>query len=132
MTSEKKGISKGCMLALIVAAVIVVILIAVAIFFYVYQDEILQFGLDKTVDIVVGELKTNIPEGVTEEEIDKLVFKFKEMLMEGQIESEDLDRFMATFERVMDDGQIDTQEASEFLEEIKRIVGKPDPTPVPN
>ena len=78
MTEQKKGMSKGCLIALIAAAIIVLIVVTVAIVGYIYKDKIVEVGLSKLTETVAVEIKKNLPEGVTADDVDDLLTEFKQ------------------------------------------------------
>ncbi|MCI0406456.1 MAG: hypothetical protein L0209_10410, partial [candidate division Zixibacteria bacterium] len=46
--TQKKALPKGCFIALIVGGVLLVLLIAAFVLFYVYQGEILNWGVGQS------------------------------------------------------------------------------------
>ena len=124
MTAEKKGMSKGCLVALIIGGALAIIVIALGIVCYVYQDEILQWSLEKTTDIIAQEIKTNLPEGTTEEEVDNLIDKFKTAVKEKKIDAPQMQHIATLFQQMLEDKKIDQDESQKLLEEIKKVVGE--------
>ncbi|MBN1212747.1 MAG: hypothetical protein JXA92_09240, partial [candidate division Zixibacteria bacterium] len=60
--NQKKGMSKGCLVGIIVAAVILVIIIIAGITCYVYKDDLAKMG----VVTVINGFKTNLVENPVE------------------------------------------------------------------
>jgi len=124
MAEEKKGMSKGCLTALIVFGILAVIVIALGIVCYVYQDELISWGLGKTTEVIGMEIKANLPEGVTEQEVDEVIEKFQTFIKEKKLTQEQLQRVATTFQDAYEDKKIDSDEAEKILNELKKIVGE--------
>ena len=122
MAEEKKKMSKGCMVALIIVAVIAVIIIALSIVCYVYKDQLVEFGLEKTVDMVAVEIKANLPEGISSNDVDGVVGDFKKALKEKKIKAEKIQAVAAMFQEIMDDKKVDKDEAQKFLKQLKAAI----------
>jgi len=122
VAEEKKGMSKGCMIALIVAGVIAVIIIALGIVCYVYQDQLVEWGMEKSLGMISAEMKANLPEGITEDDIDNAINKFKQMIKDKKIETTEIQTLAVKIQEVMEDKKLDTSEVREIFEDLKDIV----------
>jgi hypothetical protein len=122
MAEQKKGMSKGCLIALIVVAIIAVVVVAIAIVGYVYKDEIVEMGLNKLTETVAVEIKNNLPEGVTAEDVDNLLAEFKQAYADAKIDQEEIQRLSVLLRESFEDKKIDQDEAKRFMEEIRKSI----------
>ena len=122
MAEEKKGMSKGCMIALIVAGVIAVIVIALGIVCYIYQDQLVEWGMEKSLEMISAEMKANLPDGITEDGIDETINRFKQMIKDKKIETTEIQALPVKIQKVMEDKKLDTTEVREIYEDLKVIV----------
>jgi len=122
MAEEKKGMSKGCLVGLIVLGVLAVLIIVTGIVCYIYKDELIEMGLNKVTESVATELKANLPEGVSAEEVDQVMDKFKTSLKEGKIDDAELQSISMSFQNAYEDKKIDQKEAEDLYDQIKKIV----------
>lgn len=126
MTEQKKGMSKGCLIALIAAAIIVLIVVAVAIVGYIYKDkikdEIVEIGLSKLTETVTVEIKKNLPEGVTADDVDDLLVEFKQAFKDAKIDQQEIQRLSVLLRESLDDKKIDQDEARKFMEELRKAI----------
>ncbi len=124
MTEEKKGMSKGCLIALIVGGILAILVIGLGIVCYVYQDELINWSLGKTTDIIAQEIKANLPQDVTEQEVDDVMNKFKEAIKEKRLNSGEIQKIALAFQNALNDKKIDSIEAKSLLDDIKETVGE--------
>lgn len=122
MADEKKGMSKGCMIALIVGLIILFIIIALGVVCYVYKDELVEMGLTKMTDTIVTEIKADLPEGVTEADVDEAVEKFKQAFKDGKIDQNEVQKISTIIQTALEDKKIDQDEGSKILEVMKKAV----------
>ena len=121
-TEPKKGMSRGCLVGLIVVGVLAIIVIGAGIVCYVYQDELLEFGLEKSTDMIALEIKANLPEEYTEAEIDELFDKFRQAIKNKEINPDTIQKLMMQFQSYVEDKKIDVDEARKLVEEIKELL----------
>lgn len=114
--------SRGCLIALIIVGIIAVIVVAVGIVCYIYQDQIVEIGLNKLSETVASQIKENLPEGYTAEDVDKVIEDFKQAYKDKKIDQEEIQRISAMFQNMLEDKKIDQDEAEEFLEELKKVI----------
>jgi hypothetical protein len=122
MAEEKKGMSKGCMIALIIVAILVVIVIVGGILIYMYRGEIAEFGLGTLAETIATEIKNNLPEGYTAEDVDRIVADFKQAIKDKKIDQGEIQSIGNLFQEVFEDKQIDQEEAKEILETIEDAI----------
>jgi hypothetical protein len=122
MTEQKKKMSKGCMIALISGLVILVLLIGLAVVCYIYKDKIIEAGLNGMVTRVAEEIKKDLPEGVTAQDIDQLVEDFKQASRDKQIHADQVKELSTMLSGFLTDKKIDHKEAEEFIAKLQEII----------
>jgi uncharacterized membrane-anchored protein YhcB (DUF1043 family) len=122
MDAKKKGMSKGCMIALIVGLVIVFVVIALGIVCYIYKDEIVEIGLNKMTGTIATEMKENLPEGVTAEDVDKLMDEFKQAYKDKKIDQTEIQEISTMVKNMLDDKTIDQEEGRKFMETVRKAI----------
>ncbi len=118
----KKGMSRGCLIGLIVVGILAIIVIGAGVVCYVYQDELLEYGLDKSTDMIALEIKTNLPEEFTEAEVDELFDRLKQAIKNKEINPESIQKLVMQFQSYLEDQKIDMDEARKLIEEIKETI----------
>lgn len=122
MLNQKGGMSRGCMVTLIVVGVIAVLAIASLVVCYIYREEIVELGLTKLADTVAIEAKNNLPDGVTSEDIDDALDEFKKAFKEKKIDTDEIQNLSVMFQDILKDKEVDADEVKEFIAEIKKAV----------
>lgn len=110
-TSPKKGISKGCLIALIVALAVVVLLIAIVLLIYVYRQDLAKVGAGATVTEVKKVLAQNPPEGIDTVRFNALADAFAEKIKQDTTaEFESLGLFVQQMTKSVGDKKLDKHE----------------------
>ena len=122
MAEGKKGMSKGCLIALIVCAIIAVIIIAMAVVCYVYKDEIIEAGLSQMTDTLAAEIIKDLPEGISEQNVTNLMDEFKQAIKEQKIDQVEMEQLGVTFQTIMGDEVITKDEGKEILNQIREAI----------
>jgi actin-like ATPase involved in cell morphogenesis len=122
MTEQKKGMSKGCLVLLIIGIILVVIVVAMSVVCYVYKDDLVEMGLNKMTETIVTELKANLPDGISEEEVDKVVEEFKVAFKEGKIDQGEIQQISTLLQSALEDKEIDEEEGRKILETFKKAI----------
>ncbi|UCD17762.1 MAG: hypothetical protein JSV44_02335 [Candidatus Zixiibacteriota bacterium] len=122
MTEQKRGMSKGCLIGLIVVGVIAVVVIAMAIVCYVYKDELIDAGLTKMTDALAESIIENLPEGVSEDDVRTLMTEFKQAFKEGKISQEEIQEISGRFQKIAKQEEISQEESREIMEMIRRAI----------
>ncbi|MFZ5981326.1 MAG: hypothetical protein ACOYVF_11905 [Candidatus Zixiibacteriota bacterium] len=98
---QKKGMSKGCMVGLIVAGVILVIIIIGAISCWVFKDDLAKMGMVKFVDGVKTLIVTNPIEGVDTVQFNAVADGFVTRLNETELDLEKYSAFASQLQGFM-------------------------------
>ena len=122
MPDQKKGMSKGCMIALIIGLVILFIVVALSIICYVYRDELKGAVMERMTETVAAEIKTNLPEGVTIEDVDRIMEDFKEAYLANRVDAEELNDVSTMVSSMMSDKKIDKEEGKKLLDKLRKII----------
>ncbi len=122
MAEGKKGMSKGCLIAMIIGLIIMFIVIALGVVCYVYKDELVELGLTKMTETIVTEVKANLPEGVTAEDVDKIMDDFTKAFKEGKVDQGELQHLSTILQEAFEDKKIDRDEGKKILEELKKAI----------
>lgn len=124
MTGEKKRMSKGCMVAMIVVGALAVIVIVSGIVCYVYKDELIQAGISKMTEGIATEVKTALPEGYTAEDVDALMEEFNIAFAEEKIDEMELQELSTKFQELYKNSEegITVEQSKEMLEMIRKFI----------
>ncbi|MFH2034863.1 MAG: hypothetical protein ABIJ45_00545 [Candidatus Zixiibacteriota bacterium] len=124
MADEKKKMSKGCMIALIVGAVIIVAIAASAFYCYKNADKFVELGLNS----IANDVQKYLPEDITKEMVDEQIDKFMTAFREKKIEGIELQNLMQMGSEIVNNKDLGEDElktkALDFYEELKRIADK--------
>lgn len=109
--AQKKGMSKGCLVGIIIAAVIVVIVLIGIALIYFYKDDIGKFGAVTLAEGIKSSLAADPVEGVDSTRVNAVIDAFVKKVNEG---TEDnlvtLSAFMQQVQTVMSDRKVDADE----------------------
>ena len=120
--TPKKGMSRGCLVGLIVVGILAIIVIGASVVCYVYRGEILEYGLEKTTDMIALEIKANLPEEYTEKEVDELFMKLRTAVLNEEIDPTRIQNLATQFQEYLEDQKIDVDEARKLIDEIKETL----------
>lgn len=121
-TVPKKGMSRGCLIGLIVVGVLAIIVIGSGVVCYVYQDELLEWGLGKTMEMIAIEIKANLPDDLNEHDIDELFDRLKRAIKNKEIDPTKIQNLATQFQIFIEDQKIDEDEAREIIKGIKKAL----------
>ncbi len=120
--APKKVMSKGCLIGIIVIGILAVLVIGVMTTLYIYQDELLEWGLEKTTEMIAMEVKANLPDEFSEAEIDELFIRFREAVLNNDIEPTRIQNLATQFQKYLEDQKIDEDEARWIIEEVRKAL----------
>ncbi len=112
---------KGC---LITIAVIAGLIVVGALLSYIFCDEIQQFTMNKMIDSIAVEIKNNLPDGVTEYDVDNTITDLKNAINDHKIDSEERQELIALMQAVFDDQKINKEEAARLLDAVKEAISE--------
>jgi len=115
--TQKKGMSKGCLVGIIIAAVLVVLAIIAIALIYFYKDDIGRFGAVTLAEGIKTELAEKPLEGVDTTRINAVVDAFVEKVNEDESDNlVTLSAFMQTLQGVIADQKIDADEVDRAMD----------------
>ena len=79
-TVQKKGMSKGCLIGLIIIGILAVFILVLGTLAYFYWEDIANWGLEKTTEMIAMEIKANLPAEYSEQDVDELFDKLTQAL----------------------------------------------------
>jgi flagellar basal body-associated protein FliL len=112
---QKKGMSKGCLIALIVAGVVVLLAVIAAVTCYMKRDDLARYGAVTMVNGIKAELNRNPVAGVDTVRFNAVADAFVEKLNETKLDYDKFGRFMQTVQTIMNDKAVDSGEAEVFV-----------------
>lgn len=113
---EKKGMSKGCMVGLIVGIVLVVIVLGGGLVCWHYKDAIVKVGVVTMAQGIKGELNKNPVNGVDTVRVNKVTDAFLAKLETDEAQLEQLSVFAQSVQTLMADQIVDAEEADQFVQ----------------
>ncbi len=131
MTEPKSGMSKGCLIALIAASIVLVLVVAMSIVCYVKRDTLVEWGVIKMTEAAQKEMLTELPEGYTSDDVNKICEDFRIAIKEKKVDPNELRNIAVMFQEVFKDKKIDKTEGKQLLEEFKKAVNPPEPATTP-
>lgn len=131
MSEQKKGMSRGCLITLVVFAVILVIVIAMSIVCYIKKDSIMEWGVLQISSQLQREIVADLPEGVTKEEVDSVFTQFNQAVKDKRVDPTDLQSLTVMIQEIMKDKKVDHEESMRFLNAMKEISGQAIPAETP-
>jgi uncharacterized protein YejL (UPF0352 family) len=112
---QRKGMSRGCLIALIVVGALVLLLVIAGIVCYAKKDDLARYGAATLVNGVKTELHKNPVEGVDTAQVNVVADAFLEKLNESKIDYNKYGRFMQSIQSISADEKVDSVEAEEFI-----------------
>ena len=133
MTEEvkKKGMSKGCLVGLIIVAVLVVMIIVASVTCYMKRDDLAKFAANTVVNGAKTMLIENPIEGVSTEKFSKLIDAFVQKLNDNELDPEKYAAFFQKIQTIPTDQKIDAAEIAllqeaivEYFPELSDLAGQ--------
>ncbi|PWB72590.1 hypothetical protein C3F09_06385 [candidate division GN15 bacterium] len=126
----KKGMSKGCLVALIIAIALLVIVIALSITCYLKRDAVIKWGTQSALTMVKTQLSKTPVAGVNTEKFGAIVDSFL-----TRIETEPLDYaryqpFVPILQKVGGDKKIEKGEIAELVDAFVKYYPELEPLSV--
>ncbi len=112
----KKGMSKGCLIALIVVGVLVLLLVIVGITCYLKREDLAKYGAVTLINSVKTELNNNPVEGVDTVRVNAVAEAFVEKLQDSKLDFEKYGQIMQSIQAIMTDKTVDSDEAEDFVQ----------------
>lgn len=111
----KKGMSKGCLVALIVLGVIILIIGALAVTCYVKRDAFLKFGVSTLVNGVKVEAMRSPDIGADSVVVNAVADAFMEKFQAEEINREKMQAMAVHVQEIMADTEVNSEEIKRFV-----------------
>ena len=118
MPQQKKGLSKGCVVALVVVGVIFVLAVIVGVTCYLKWDELVTTATDASLAEVKKMVAEDPPQGVDTTRFNAVADGFVRKLQEGDIKKEQYAPVLQTIGTATDDGKITGEEADLLMQQM--------------
>jgi len=113
---EKKGMSKGCLVGLIVGLVLLVLVVGAGLVCWYKKDALLKAGTVTMVNSITAELANNPVEGVDTVLVNQVAAAFIAKTEESEVDLQQFGQFAQNIQRLMNDKVIDADEADQFID----------------
>ncbi|MBU8933078.1 MAG: hypothetical protein KOO62_03635 [candidate division Zixibacteria bacterium] len=114
---ERKGMSKGCLVALIIAGVLVVLVAIAGVTCYMNRDALARYGAVTMISGVRTMIAENPADGVDTIAVFAVTDAFIEKLQaDEEIATEEVGLFMQSLQPLVSDENIDADEVDEYIE----------------
>jgi len=113
---KKKGLSKGCLVGLIVVGVLVVMVIIAGVVCYVKKDALLKVSVVSSVTSIQTELMNNAVEGVDTVEVNRVANAFLQKLDETELDQQAYFPFIQEVQGIVRAEEIDSADARRFIQ----------------
>jgi len=130
---QKKKMSKGCLITLVVAGVLLLIVVIAGITCYLKKDELVKYGTTTLVNTIKAELNNKPVPGVDTVRVNAVADAFTKKLNESKLDIEKAGRFGQTIQSFQSDHEIDSAEAGQFVQamidyfpELQELVPEPE------
>ena len=114
--TQKKGMSKGCMVTLIVVGVILVMAIAAAVTCWAKKDDIVRFAVQTVIVGTQKMLEESPLEGIDTEKFNILTDTFLEKMNTTELDYEKYGVFFQKIQSVPSDKKVDSAEVILLME----------------
>lgn len=113
---EKKRMSKGCLITLIIIGVLIVMIVIAGLVCYMKRDDIIKFGVKTLVSGVKVELAENPVEGIDTVNVNAMADAFILKIDSSEIDAEKMAIFSQTIQTIIGDKELDSLEVVNFME----------------
>lgn len=118
MTGEvqKKGMSKGCLIAIIVVAAVLLVVIIAGVTCYLKKDELARYGAVTMVNQIAVKLNNEPVEGIDTVTVNAVTAGFVQRINESELDYDKYGEFFKTIQAMHSDDKIDSTEAVLFMQ----------------
>jgi len=140
MTAQEgsKGMSKGCLVALIVLAVVILLVVIAIVTCYYKKDDVIRYGATTVVEKVKETMTAAPQEGVDTTVVNAVADKFIEQIKsEKKLDMQKIGALIQSLQSIPGDKKVDSDEARQFINaltdfypDLKDLTNKITPVPV--
>ncbi len=120
MEEQKKGMSKGCLIALVIAGIVLVIAVALSVVCYMKRDKIMEWSIIKMMETTQKDILANLPDGMTEDDAKRMIANFETAVKEKKVSPQALQNIAYTYQEIYKDKKLNKDEAGLLLEELRK------------
>jgi len=117
-TTQKKGLSKGCLIGLIVAAVLLVMVIVAVIVIYIYREDLSKFAGTAVITQIQQQVAKDPPPGLDATAFNTVCSEFSAKVEADSIDAEAYAAFLGKVRTIPMDNKVDSAEAMIFLDAV--------------
>lgn len=116
--TQKKGMSKGCLVGLIVAGILLVMVIVAAVVLWMNKDDVVKFGATAAVSMIQKQVTETPPDGIDVAAFAAVCNAFNERIKAEPLDVDKLTPLINQIQTIPTDSKVDSAEAVMFLEAI--------------
>lgn len=114
--APKKGMSKGCLVALIIVGVLIVMVVVAGLVCYMKRDDLMKFGAVSLVEEVKKNMEAEPQPGVDTVKVNAVADEvIAHLNSEEPLDLEALGMFVQNIQHIRTDGKVDSLEAAQFV-----------------
>lgn len=122
---EKKKMSRGCLVGLIVLGVIVVLVIIAGLVCYSKRDDFMKFALNTGITEMTETIAESHIAGIDTTKVNRIVLRFTERFEADTLDIDRWGRLIGEMQVILSDEAVDSLEAEQFLESLKNYFDRP-------
>jgi len=111
----KKGMSKGCLIGLIVGGVIIVMVLIAGLVCYLKMDDLAKTGGVVVVNEIRAKIVANPAEGVDSVEVNRIADAFVERLDTSEVDLQEISLVFQNLQAIAQKEQFDSTDAETFM-----------------
>lgn len=115
---QKKGMSKGCMVALIVVGVVVVLIMAMAVTCWMKRDDLARFAVRTLIESSKTQLAENPDDGIDSERFNAMADAFMMRMDSTELDYVKYQAFLEKIKEIPGDQVVDSTEVVLFMESM--------------
>jgi len=131
MEEQKKGMSRGCLIAIIIAAIVLVVIVALSVVCYTKRDKLMEWSILKMIETTQKDILANLPDGMTEDDAKKIISEFEQTIKDKKIKPQDLQNIAFAYQEAYKDKKMDKDEVGRLLDSMQKAVAVDTLTPGP-
>ncbi len=115
---KKQGMSKGCLVGLIVVGVLLILIIAISITCWVKREDLAKFGAATVVSQMKERIAKEPPSGIDTVQFDAVSDAFVARVKEAKLDPQKFSAFMSEIQAIAKDDKVDSAEAVKFMNAV--------------
>ncbi len=114
--SKRQGLSKGCLIGLIVAGALLLLVIIIGVTCYVKRDDLMKFGVAQLMNSMKVEVATQQIPGVDTAQFNGIADAFIAKLNSSEMQYLEYQKFMTVLQKATTDRNIDSTEIYQLVD----------------